>query len=506
MTNNNRVSLVIDRAYKIGETDPRLFGSFIEHLGRAIYGGIYDPHHPLSDEDGFRTDVLDLVRELQVPIIRYPGGNFVSSYNWEDGVGPVDLRPRRRELAWRSIEPNAIGVNEFVRWARKAEAEIDMAVNLGTRGPDEASALVEYCNSSAGSYYSDLRVSHGFRKPHAIRTWCLGNEMDGPWQIGAKTAEEYGRVALEAAKAMKRVDPEIELVACGSSYPSMPTFPDWERVVLEHVYEEVDYISLHSYYGNPENDLLNYLAQSLEMNSFIETVIATCDFVKSKKRSRKRIDLSFDEWNVWFHSLDADREVEEWSVAPPLSEEAYTLEDALLVGCLLITLLRHADRVRIACLAQLVNAIAPIMARPNGSAWRQTIYFPFLHASHYGRGTVLQTAIQSPVYDRKDFEAVPYVESAAVFDEANGSLTIFAVNRDPDSEIVFDVHLRDFDGYRIEQHIVLDGPDLKAVNTISNPKAVQPRDKEGGEISDGELTTSLPGASWNVIRLKDQQR
>src|SRR5690606_20356289 len=240
-------------------------------------------------------------------------------------------------------------------------------------------------------------------KPHRIKIWCLGNEMDGPWQIGHKTAEEYGRLAVETARAMKMVDPEIELVSCGSSGSSMPTFPEWEAVTLEHTYDEVDYISLHSYYGNRNNDTPSFLAKSLDMDQYIRTVIATCDYIKAKKRSKKTLYLSFDEWNVWYHSNEADKNIEPWLVDPLLLEDVYNFDDALLVGCMLISLLKHADRVKIACLAQLVNVIAPIMTENGGKAWKQTIYYPFLHASTYGRGTVRNSVVSSPKYDCCEF-------------------------------------------------------------------------------------------------------
>lgn len=266
MTMSKKAKMTIEKEFKLAEVDPRIYSSFIEHLGRAVYGGIYDPGHPSADEHGFRQDVASMIGEIGVPMIRYPGGNFVSGYNWEDGVGPVADRPRRLELAWRTTEPNEVGTNEFIRWAKGIRSDVMMAVNLGTRGVDAARNLLEYCNHSSGSYYSDLRRSHGFEEPHGIKTWCLGNEMDGPWQIGQKTATEYGRLASETAKAMRLVDPSIELVACGSSFRSMPTYAEWEATVLDHTYEQVDYLSLHTYYGNTENDTANYLAKSLDMD------------------------------------------------------------------------------------------------------------------------------------------------------------------------------------------------------------------------------------------------
>lgn len=497
--------ITLDPDFRISRIDKRIYGSFVEHLGRAVYGGVYQPGHSSADEEGFRRDVLDLVREIGVPIVRYPGGNFVSNYFWEDGVGPVSQRPKRLELAWRSTEPNAVGVNEFARWAKKAGADVMMAVNLGTRGIDAACNLLEYCNHPSGSKYSDLRISHGVKEPHNIKTWCLGNEMDGPWQVGHKTAREYGRLADETAKALRQIDPEIELVACGSSNTGMPSYPQWEATVLEEAYDSVDYISLHTYYGNPDNDTANFLARSDDMENFIRTVISTCDFVKAKRRAKKNIMLSFDEWNVWFHSSAADNDAmanRPWAVAPHLLEDQYTFEDALLVGLMLITLMKHSDRVRMACLAQLVNVIAPIMTEEDGPAWRQTIYYPYLHASRFGRGIALNPALRSSRHDTRDFSSVTDVESAAVWNDEKEEITVFAVNRDLEEEIVLETDLRGFPGYRLHEHIVLEHGDLKAVNasgaqTIS-PKTVTDR----GEQDGGILKSRLSPASWNVIRLK----
>jgi len=504
MADDLKAKMILDKEYKIAAVDPRIYGSFIEHLGRAVYGGIYEPDHPLADGYGFRTDVIELVKRLNVPIIRYPGGNFVSGYNWEDGIGPREKRPRRLELAWRSIETNEVGVDEFVQWTKRVHSEPMMAVNLGTRGIDAARYLLEYCNHPEGTYWSDLRISHGYKEPHKIKTWCLGNEMDGSWQIGHKTAEEYGRLAAETAKAMRSVDPTIELVSCGSSSSSMPTFPQWEATVLEHTYDVVDYISLHQYYGNPNNDTASFLAKSLDMDQFIRTVAATCDYIKAKKRSKKTLYLSFDEWNVWYHSNEEDKKIEPWLIAPPLLEDVYNFEDALVVGCMLITLLKHADRVKIACLAQLVNVIAPIMTENGGKAWRQTIYYPFLHASTLGRGIVLNPVISSPKYDCAEFTDVPYLESTAVWNEEREELTIFAVNRHLNEALLLECDARSFGDYQVIEHIVLEHEDLKAVNTAEEER-VKPHHQGNAEIEEGILSASLPRASWNVIRLGRNQ-
>jgi alpha-L-arabinofuranosidase len=497
--------ITIDKSFKIADTDPRLFGSFIEHLGRAVYGGIYEPDHPLADEQGFRSDVIDMVKKLDVPLIRYPGGNFLSGYRWEDGIGPKKDRPSRLDLAWRCVETNQIGTNEFMDWARKVGAEVNLAVNLGTRGIEAAKNLTEYCNHPSGTYWSDLRRSHGYKEPHKIRTWSLGNEMDGSWQIGHKTAHEYGRLASETGKVMKWVDPSIELVVCGSSNSRMATYPEWEATVLEETYDQIDYIALHNYYGNEEDNLLEYLAQSEDMDRYIRTVISVCDYVKAKKRSSKQINISFDEWNVWFHSNEADKKQDPWTVAPPLLQDIYTLEDALLVGALLITLLNHADRVKIGCLAQLVNVIAPIMTEPNGKIWAQTIYYPFLHASRYGRGTVLRTSASSPEYETRTFGPIPYLITTSVYNEKDDELTVFAVNRDPERSMEVLCDIRSFQDYSPTEHVVLNGPDPKARNSAEEQK-VQPKTSGTPRWENGRCTAVLPPLSWNVLRFSKKKQ
>ncbi|MDQ2737334.1 MAG: alpha-L-arabinofuranosidase, partial [Actinomycetota bacterium] len=360
----------VDPAFVIAPVPPRLFGSFIEHMGRCVYGGIYQPGHPEADVDGLRQDVVKLTRELGVTAVRYPGGNFVSNYRWEDGVGPVAGRQPSLDLAWRSIEPNTFGLNEFMAWARQAEVEPIMAVNLGTRGVEDACHLLEYTNFPGGTRYSDLRISHGVPDPHDIKLWCLGNEMDGPWQVGQKTGTEYGRLAAETGKAMRRIDPTIELVACGSSNERMPTFGQWEADVLDAAYDVVDYISLHAYFEQHGDDRVGFLASAHTMDQFIEGVVATCDHIAAKKRSRRKLMLSFDEWNLWYESRFVGQANLEWAQGPRLIEDEYTVEDAVVLGNLLMSLLRHSDRVTAACLAQLVNVIAPIRTEPDGAAWR----------------------------------------------------------------------------------------------------------------------------------------
>ena len=503
---DRKAKISIENGNAVGRADPNLFGSFVEHLGRCVYQGIYEPGHAEADEFGFRKDVTKLVRELRVPVIRYPGGNFVSDYRWEDGVGPVEDRPVRLNSAWRALETNIVGTNEFVRWCRGAGAEPMLALNLGTRGIQSAVDLLEYCNHPSGTYLSDLRIRHGYKEPHNVRYWCLGNEMDGPWQIGHKTPEEYGRLAAETAKAMRMVDPDLKLISCGSSNSFMPTFPRWEAETLWHTYDFVDYISLHQYFEKGRAGTAEFLAQSIETDRFIRTVIAVCDYVKAQKRGTKDIMLSFDEWNLWYHTKEQDDDTmtnHAWSAVPRLLEDVYTFEDALLEGCMLITFLRHVDRLKMACMAQLVNVIAPIMTEPGGGLCRQTTFYPFLHVSRYGRGEVMRSFTVSPQYDCGRYAGVPELESAVVRDTDTGELTVFAVNRNLQESLTVVLYAHGFGPYRCAEHIAMESPDLNAVNTPRSPRNVCPftrQDSVTGQ-KDGSFEIELHPASWNVIRL-----
>ncbi len=509
-----RSHVLLDRDFTIGTTDKRLFGAFVEHIGRCVYGGIFEPGHPAADAKGFRQDVMALVRELSPTIMRYPGGNFVSGYDWEDGVGPPEQRPRRLDYAWLSTEPNSFGTNEFIDWCRMAGIEPMLAVNLGTRGPAEAGRFIEYCNHPGGTALSDLRRTHGWPEPHGVKFWCLGNEMDGPWQTGAKTAAEYGRIAQETAKVMRWVDPSIELAACGSSGRNMASFGAWEDTVLEHCFDEVEWISLHTYLNNYADDTPAFLAAPDLMDSFIEEVVAIADAVAARRRSRKRIMLSFDEWNVWYRTR-RPREVRTrpgWPVAPPIIEEIYDVQDALAFGGMAISLLNHADRVRCACLAQLVNVIAPIMTETGGPAWRQTIFWPFAQFSNHGRGRVLRALVQGDSFATAYSDPrgpndppiplpdVPYLKLAAVHAE-DGGLNLFALNRALDQEMELEVDARGFAGLRVIEALTLHDPDLKAVNTKAAPDRVRPVANDRVETVPGQVRAVLPPASWNLIRL-----
>jgi alpha-L-arabinofuranosidase len=497
--------IALDRARTVGPLNRRLFGSFVEHLGRCVYNGIYEPGHPSADPDGFRTDVMDLVRELGVTTIRYPGGNFVSGYRWEDGVGPREQRPKRLDLAWHSLETNQVGLHEFSGWTKRIGTELMLAVNLGTRGTLEALDLLEYANIREGSTLAEQRAASGSPDPFGVRMWCLGNEMDGPWQLGHRSAEDYGKIASQTAKAMRQIDPDLELVACGSSSRSMPTFGTWERVVLEHSYDDIDFISCHAYYQERDGDRGSFLASAVDMDAFIEAVIATADSVKATRRRERNINISFDEWNVWYSDRYNEggkiTGLDTWPYAPRLLEDQYSVTDAVVVGSLLISLLRHADRVKAASLAQLVNVIAPIMTEPGGPAWRQTSYFPFAITAHLAQGTVLQPSIQCPSYDTAAYGSVPLVDAVATMDDGSGAIAVFVVHRGLDAPTTVSIDIGSLLPVRLGESITLADNDPSAMNTLEHQDRVVPARNRSAHIEDGVLTVDLPAISWTALQL-----
>ncbi|MGW2092233.1 arabinosylfuranosidase ArfA [Promicromonospora sukumoe] len=497
-------SVTIDPAFVVGPVRPRTFGSFVEHLGRSVYTGLHEPDHPTADADGFRGDVVELTRELGVSTVRYPGGNFVSGYRWEDGIGPVEERPRRLDLAWHSTDPNLVGVDEFMRWCDRTGVEPMMAVNLGTRGVQEALDLLEYCNVPGGTTWSDLRRANGAEDPYRIKMWCLGNEMDGPWQIGHKTAQEYGRLAAETARAMRMVDPDLELVACGSSGSQMPTFGEWEHTVLTEAYEHVDHISAHAYYWEEDGDLASFLASAVNMDHFVDAVAATADAVRAAGKHTKHIHVSFDEWNVWYQKRAESRPPsgDDWPVAPVLLEDRYNVADAVVVGNLLISLLRHTDRVHAASLAQLVNVIAPIMTEPGGRSWRQTTFHPFALTARHAAGEVLRLAVDAPVQETAKFGPVPVLDAVATHDADTGGVVVLAVNRSLTDDVALDVDLRGFPGLRVVEALTLSNPDHTWSATADDATSVLPRANTTAKVADDRAHVDLPPVSWSILRLE----
>ncbi len=488
----------------IGAIDRRLFGSFVEHLGRSVYDGIYEPGHPTADANGFREDVLALVRELGVSTIRYPGGNFVSGFRWEDGVGPRAERPTRLDLAWHSSESNQVGIHEFATWLEAAGSELMYAVNLGTRGVQEALDVLEYTTVRSGTALSDARVANGRSEPFGISMWCLGNEMDGPWQLGHRSADDYGKLAAQTARAMRQLDDRIQLVVCGSSSSSMPTFGAWERTVLEHTYEDVDFISCHAYYNEKDGDRASFLASAVDMDRFIEAVAAAADEVKAAKGSDKTIQISFDEWNIWnidrYHEEDKHTAIDDWPLAPRLLEDTYSVLDAVVFGSLLISLLKHADRVTSASLAQLVNVIAPIMTEPDGIAWKQTTFFPFAITSRLARGTSLDVQVSVESFDTRQFGEVPLVDAVATWDEQEGTMAVFLVNRGESAPVT--VTIDGVAGATVTEAWTLADDDILAANTLSDPERVSMNTNQSARITGSTVTVELPPVSWTALALR----
>lgn len=492
--------------------DRHLLGSFLEHLGRAIYTGVYEPGSPLADAKGFRTDVAREVKELGVPVVRYPGGNFISGYNWLDGVGPKAQRPTVLDRAWNTLESNQFGTNDFVDWCALVGAEPLLGLNFGTGTVEMAVAYVEYCNFERGTKWSELRRSHGYDKPHKVKFWCLGNEMDGPWQIGQLQSREYGRKARDAAKQMRVIDRDLQLIACGSSGTAMPNYLVWDREVLEECYDQVDGISLHAYYGNTQewsgNSTARYLAMNLDMDRHIHEVAAVCDYVQGLQKSSKRLWLSFDEWNVWYRARNGVATDGRGAAAPHLLEEVYNLEDALLVGGFINTLLRNSDRVRVACLAQLVNVIAPLVTNSTG-VLRQSTYFPYAWALRYARGRVLDLRVESDTYPiratglQADFArngTVPFVDVVATEDEAAGLATVFMLNRDLDGEREVVLEWGSAAPTRVVSCETLTGTDLKAFNTFADPRRVAPQ-RLDAPAAGSRMSFKLPPRSYTVAHV-----
>ncbi|CAN2223936.1 AbfA Alpha-L-arabinofuranosidase [Candidatus Nanopelagicaceae bacterium] len=497
----SKSKIVVDRHFEISEIDERVYGSFAEHMGRCIYGGIYEPDSSFSDENGFRKDVMELVKELGVTMVRYPGGNFLSGYDWKDGIGPKEDRPARLDLAWHGLETNQFGLDEFMVWADKTDIEPMMAVNLGTNGLKEALDLIEYTNVDAKSKWAQERVKNGHSKPYDIKVWCLGNEMDGPWQLGHKNAEDYATLAADVARGMHQIGENLQLVACGSSNRSMPTFGAWEETVLEKTYDLVDHISLHTYYEDL-GDTQEFLIISTDLDYMINEVCNVADAVKAKLRSKKTITLSLDEWNVWnlsqFQSMERPKE---WLPAQRVIEDEYTFKDAVVLGNLLISILRRSDRVKMACIAQLVNVIAPIRAEANQPAWRQTTFYPFAYTSRFGRGKTLITRVEAPAINSARFGDVNAIDAITTYDEKSKKVAIFIVNRSLTETIDTSILLSGFKNLKIVDQVTMAGSDWMATNNASNPDKVKPATDINATVSDKTINVNLAPVSWQVIHV-----
>ncbi len=508
-----KTKIFADANLTVGEISPNLYGSFIEHLGRAVYEGIYEPNHPTADENGFRRDVIGLIRELGVPVVRYPGGNFLSGYDWRDGIGPKEKRPTRLDLAWFTTEPNEFGTDEFMKWCRVAGIEPMMAVNMGTGTIRDAAQLVEYCNHEGGTDISEMRKANGSVEPYHVRYWCIGNEMDGPWQIGHLTADEYGKKALEAAKVMRWANggmveknkkwsqTPLKLIVSGSSNHEMKTFPEWDRIVLENTYKQVDYLSMHRYYmysEERENPLEDFLGSADDMHEYIGTLRATIEYVRAKVRSKKQVKISFDEWNIW--SVTAPRLEPLWKKAPHLLEDVYTFRDALVFAGLMNTLLNNCDVVKLGCLAQLVNVIAPIMTEKGGRTFKQTTFYPFKYIANYAKGETVRTFSDSDTFENM-YGTARYINEAVCHDRQNGRVSVSLCNYSGSSREV-ELELRSFGDLEGEMYLEMANSDLAATNGFDRPDEVVPSEREVPAVKDGKVSLRLPPMSWSFVTFR----
>ncbi len=530
-----KATVTLHPAFKIGDISPRLYGAFLEPIGSMVNGSMYNPKHPTADDKGFRRDFIDALKGTGLPAVRLPGGNFVSGWDWKDSIGPKEKRKTHLDLAWFQYIPNDVGHDEYLQWAERVGFEPMYTVNLGTGNINDAISNVEYTNHKGGTHWSNLRREYGHEDPYGVKIWYLGNEMDGPWQIASweKNPKGYGVLAHEASKAMKWVDPTIETVACVSSSPFLHTYPQWDLEVLQECYETVDYISLHHYHTAPTGDLGAFLGGSAMFEDYIRTEIALCDFVQTKLRAPRQMMLSFDEYGSMMrpakgihYGKGGNLNFSSFNLFKP--DATYVLHDpndwsnrrmyprggeiisAVAHASTILTLLRYADRVKIGCMTGGLGALA---ATDRDHVWRSATYYPYSQLIQYGRGVSMRTSVDCDTYDIPGYavddfhqydthEGVPYIESAAAFDEANGELNVFVINRNWEQDTSLDLDVSGFAGYGFVEQIELFSDDLEAANSYENPDAIKPVISAAAKFENGKVSTVAKRLSWNVFRFK----
>lgn len=504
-----KARLFIDKAYKVSEVDPHIYASFIENAVGIVPNGLYNPNHPQADEKGFRKDVIQIIRELNTPSIRFPGGNYVSNYDWKDGIGPREKRPVRNNIVHGGIDENLVGIDDWVDYSERTGTEFMIALNMGTGTLKDALEEIEYCNVEKGTYWSDLRRQNGYEKPHKLKYWYIGNEMDGEWQVGHLNAEEYARKATEVAKVMKMTDPSVELIVCGTSASENATYPDWDRIVLEETYPYVDMISIHKYYfyGRTLDGYAfgtQYSVEDLahapkDLEKYLRTIESTIDYVKARLRTEKDIYISVDEWGLNSSTDVTTHDDLQWTekVYPVNKENIYpfgNLIDALIYGIFLIAFINHADRVKHACRSLL--HYTTMTADPEGIALRHTPYYVMQQMAKYGRGTALRNVLQSPDTKTDNYGDCPSVVTAATFNEEDSTLNIFAVNLDLREDIELDLQAAGFGDMELIEHMVMYDDQPLAGNTFEQPERIVPQDVQIAQ------TPILRKHSWNMLRYK----
>ena len=527
--------LTLHPKFTIGEISPRLYGAFLEPIGTMVNGSMYNPKHPTADSQGFRQDFIAALREAGLPALRLPGGNFVSGWEWKDSIGPKEQRKAHLDLAWHQYIPNDVGHDEYLQWAEKIGTQPMYTINLGTGTLLDAIHIAEYTNHPGGTYWSDLRRQYGREQPYGVKTWYLGNEMDGPWQIASweKDPKGYGVLANETSKAMKWVDGSIETAVCGSSSPFMGHFPQWDLEVLQECYNAVDYVSLHHYHTAAPGNYFQLLGGAAYIEDYIETEAALCDFVQAKMRSPRKLMLSFDEYGAMMRPLQGI-EHPGWgpynlyhshyrfdpnaayvrhdpdNMVDSRRREVGDMVPALGSASILLAFLRHADRVKIGCMT---SGLGALCATDREHVWCTASYYPFHQLMEYGRGQSLQVAVEGDTFDLPAYavndtsqypakEGLPYVDAAAAYDEKADTLTLFAINRDPAGDTQIQLDVSAFEGYRFVEHLELCAPDMDARNTWEAPDTIAPSVGQSAKEEQGVVTATLKPLSWNVLRFE----
>ena len=493
-----RIKIDTDRV--IGEVDPHLFGNFAEHLGRCIYGGIWDEGSPLADADGYRKDVMQATKDLGVTVLRWPGGNFASGYNWKDGIGPRDQRPPRRDDAWGDIESNRFGTDDFLRYCERVGLEPYICINAGLGTVEDARQWVEYTNEPGDTYWARQRRKNGRDKPYNVKIWGLGNEIDGPWQLGHKNAEDYAKFALEAAKAMRRADSSIKLIGSGSSNFRGPDWVAWNRTVLENLKSEIDYISLHTYIGNGDNNFEKFLAASRDLDDRIEVVGGLIQAINVTNPRQRPIYIAFDEWNVWYRARGGS----EFEIAKTRLEEVYNYEDALAMGMFLNSFFRHANLVKMANLAQLVNVIAPMMTSKAG-LYLQTIYFPLAEYARQKGNQSLDVLVTSPEYKPDGGRSLKYLDVSSTYDAKSRQICLNVLNRSEKNDIAAQIVNSSGTLSSAVGVWELNHSDLKATHTFGADQKVRPSIKTASvSLKDNGFSYNFPKHSLTILKLNVQ--
>lgn len=528
-----KAKVVVHPAYEIGEIDPRLYSAFLEPIGNMVNGSMYNPKHPTADADGLRHDFIDALKKTDLPAVRLPGGNFVSGWQWKDSIGPKEKRRAHLDLAWHQYIDNMVGHDEYLKWAELVGTEPLYTINMGTGGIQDAVDIVEYTNHKGGTYWSDLRAEYGHAEPYNVKTWYIGNEPDGYWQIGSweKDPAGYGNLTNEVSKLMKWTDPRIETIAAVSCSPNMLHYPDWDLEVMKQCYHSVDYISMHHYQSVLDGDLPTFLGASRYFEDYINTEVAMCDYVAAKLKSPKKMMLSFDEYATHMrpggelhygrgeylhykahYVFDPSREHVRHDPDNMMGRprRGGDMLNALANASTLMAFIRHADRVKIGCMT---GGLGVLASTDREHVWATASAYPYTQLMRYGRGTSLRTSVDCDTYDIPSYivddtnqyyeqEGVDFIDTAAAYDKASGEVNVFVVNRNWESSNDVELDLAGFEGLSFIEHIEMYTDDLEKANTWETPDAIRPVVNANAKFEGGKLSANVKAMSWNIFRFK----